>query len=475
MTSIEGFHLILHIVKNIFFGLIPLIIFVCLSCSKDQLLDTTGRVRIDKDTIRFDTIFTSAGSITNYFLIKNENKNTIRISNLQLIGGNSSFFKINVDGNPGTQFNNLEIEGEDSLYVFVRVNIQPNSDQLPFLIRDSIKIEANGFTSYKQLEAWGQNARYLRNGILKTNTTWTNELPYVILGGITIDTVATLTIEKGTRIHLNADAPMIVNGTLIVNGTKSDSVVFQGNRLDEPYKNFPGSWPGIYIKSSSKDNLLTHARITNAYQGIVAELPAANSNPKIKINNCIIDQAFDAGLLGINSSIEVSNTQITNCGNNIALVLGGNYSFNHCTIVSYSNAYISHKNPVLLASNFIKQNNQIFSDALNAQFVNSIFWGSEGFVENEVVVQKDPGASLNVVFDHVLFRVKEDPKDASFINVIRNQDPSFDSVDVSKRYFDFKLKSNSPAINKGKATSLLSDFYGLPRNGLPDLGCYEKQ
>lgn len=456
--------------------LLPIIVSVYLTaCIKDVTFDESGRIRLANDTIRFDTVFTTAGSVTGYFLIKNENKNAIRISNLELMGGNSSFFRMNVDGNPGTQFSNLDIEGEDSMYVFVRVNIQPNNDLLPFLIRDSIKIVSNGFTSYKQLEAWGQNAHYIRNGVLKNDTTWNNDLPFVILGGLTIDSTATLTIQKGTRIHLNADAPLIVKGTMIVNGTKNDSVVFQGNRLDEPYKNFPGGWPGIYFRSSSRNNQLTHAIIKNAYQGIVAELPANNSNPKIKLNNCIIDQAFDAGLLGINSSIEVNNTQISNCGNNVALVLGGNYSFNHCTVVSYSSSYLSHKNPVLLASNFIKQNNQVFTASLNARFENSIFWGSEGFVENEVVVQKDGTATLNVVFDHVLFRVKEDPKDVTLTEIIRNQDPSFDSVDVSKRFYDFRLKSNSPAINKGKTSSLLTDFYGLPRNGLPDLGCYEKQ
>jgi len=462
-------------VKQLHSLLFFLVSLQMLSCSKENLIDTNGRISLENDTIRFDTVFTSAGSVTSYFLIKNENKNTIRINNLELMGGNSSFYKINVDGSPGTQFTNLEIEGEDSMYVFVRANIQPNNNLLPFIIRDSIKIVANGFTAFKQLEAWGQNARYIRNGIIKTNTNWTNELPYVILGGISIDTFATLTIQKGTRIHLNADAPMIINGTLIVNGTKNDSVVFQGNRLDEPYRNFPGSWPGIYFRSSSRDNQLTHARIINAYQGLVAEQPATNSNPKVTLNNCIIDQAFDAGLLGIKTSLEINNTQISNCGNNIALLLGGNYTFNHCTVVSYSSSYLSHKNPVLIASNFIKQNNQIFTASLNARFENSIFWGSEGFVENEVLVQKEGSATFNVVFDHVLYRVKEDPSQVTLNQIIRNQDPAFDSIDVSKRYFDFRLKSSSPAINKGKIGSLTTDFYGLPRNGLPDLGCYERQ
>jgi len=463
-------------VKKVFVSFIVLLLFILLhSCNKETLLDSSGRLQLSNDTIRFDTVFTSAGSVTNYFLIKNENKGKVRISNIQLMGGTGSFYQINVDGSPGTQFSNLELEGNDSMYVFVRVNINPNTDLLPFIIRDSIKIEANGFTSFKQLEAWGQNARYIRNGKISTATTWTNELPYVLLGACTIDSVATLTIEKGTRVYLNADAPLLVQGSLIVNGTKKDSVVFTGNRLDKPYRDFPGSWPGIYFRSTSKNNFLTHAHILNAYQGIVAELPSPNTSPKVVVNNCIIDQSFEAGILGINSSLEVNNTRISNCGNNIALALGGDYQFTHCTVVSYSNVFISHKNPVLTTTNFIKQNNQIFTAPLDARFTNSIFWGSEGFVDNEVVVFKEGVTPFNVAFEHVLFRVKEDPKDVQLTEIIRNQDPAFDSIDVSNRFYDYHLKNNSPALNKGKTTSLLNDLDGLPRNGLPDLGCYERQ
>jgi hypothetical protein len=66
----------------------------------------------------------------------------------------------------------------------------------------------------------------------------------VILGGIQVDTTATLTIQKGTRIYLHADAPFVVDGTLRVQGSSHDTdrVYFSGDRLDEPYKDFPGSW-----------------------------------------------------------------------------------------------------------------------------------------------------------------------------------------------------------------------------------------
>ena len=53
--------------------------------------------------------------------------------------------------------------------------------------------------------------------------------------------------------------------------------------------------------------------------------------------------------------------------------------------------------------------------------------------------------------------------------------PQFDSVDVVRRIYDFRLKDGSPAINKGMITPLTTDFNGLARVGLPDLGCYEKQ
>ena len=430
---------------------------------------------IGNDSLQFDTVFTTAGSVTQYFLIKNENKQKVNISNVQLMGGTSSAFKINVDGSEGTQFHNIEIAGNDSMYVFVRVNINPNANNQPFVIRDSIKIQWNGNTSFKQLEAWGQNANYIRSTIFQGNINWTKDKPYVILGGMIVDTNSVLTIQPGTRIHLNADAPFIVDGTLIINGTKSDSVVFRSNRLDEPYRDYPGAWPGIYFRGSSINNQLKYTYVTNAYQGIVVEKVASNANPKLTLNNCVLDNVYDIGLLAVNSSVVANNCLISNCGTNIALIYGGNYQFNHCTVVSFSNSFVQHKNPAVSATNFVKQNNTVYTSPLTASFTNSIVWGDEGFVDNEIVVQKEGTAAVNVTLNNVLFRTKVDPLNTSLNNVLKNTNPAFDSVDVIRRIYDFRLKAGSPAINKGMITPLTTDFNGLSRVGLPDLGCYEKQ
>ena len=297
----------------------------------------------------------------------------------------------------------------------------------------------------------------------------------MILGGLIVDTNAVLTIQQGTRVHLNADAPFIVDGTLVISGSKSDSVVFRSNRLDDPYRDYPGAWPGIYFRGSSRDNQFTYTYIKNAYQGIVVEQPSSNANPKLRLNNCVLDNIYDIGLFAVNSSVIANNCLISNCGTNIAMIYGGNYQFTHCTVASFSNSFIQHKNPAITATNFVKQNNTVYTSPLTAAFTNSIVWGDEGFVDNEFVVQKEGNAAVNVTLNNVLFRAKADPSNTSFNNVLRNMNPQFDSVDVVRRIYDFRLKDGSPAINKGVITPLTSDFNGLARVGLPDLGCYEKQ
>src|SRR5262249_37340534 len=150
-------------------------------------------------------------------------------------------------------------------------------------------------------------------------------------------------------------------------------VYFRGDRLDDPYKDFPASWPGIFFNSGSKDNVLNYAVLKNAYQAIAAQDPSPNSNAKITLNQCIIDNAYDAGIVTLNSSVSATNCLVSNCGKNVYLIMGGNYQFVHCTVASYSNSYILHKDPVLVVSNYVNVNNVPQTAALSASFQNCIF------------------------------------------------------------------------------------------------------
>jgi hypothetical protein len=182
-----------------FLFLLSAIIF---SCKKESFITSPqAKLSTSADTLKYDTVFTSVGSVTQSFKIFNDNNQKLRLSQVKLSGGASSAFKINVDGTAATEADNIEINANDSIYVFVQVNVNPNASNLPFLLRDSILISYNGNQKFVQLQAYGQNAIFLNTVKLTGNVTWNKTLPYVILGGILIDSNAKLTVQEGTRIY----------------------------------------------------------------------------------------------------------------------------------------------------------------------------------------------------------------------------------------------------------------------------------
>lgn len=459
--------------------LVPVVFLLLFSsCKKDSFITSSDALlTTSADSLKYDTVFTNTGSITQSFKISNPNNQKLLLSRVKLMGGSSSSFKININGVLSPEINNVEIAAEDSIYVFVTVSINQNATNLPFIVKDSIEISFNGNSRYVQLQAYGQNANFLRSRILKGNITWSNNLPYVILGSLKIDTGAVLTIEPGCKIYAHADAPFMVDGTLIINGTKADKVIFAGDRLDEDYRDLPASWPGIYFRGSSHSNILKYTTIKNAYQAIVAEQPSGNTSPKITLHQCIVDNAYDAGILCVNSSLQADNSLISNCGKNISIIYGGDYLFTHCTVASYA-SFIIHKNPVLSLNNFAALNGTTYSADLNALFRNCIFWGENGALDDEISVSKQGNNNFAVTFDRCLYKAKTDPPYSIFNAPIKNTDPLFDSINVSKRYYDFHTgqKPDAPGINKGAATGFSKDLDDNPRSiVLPDLGCYEKQ
>jgi hypothetical protein len=464
-----------------FFCLLPIAYCLLLtsSCKKDSFITSEfAQVNITADSLKYDTVFATTGSITKSFKIINDNNQKLRLGKVKLIGGATSAYKMNVNGSATSEVTNLDIEANDSIYVFVSVTINPNAANLPFIVSDSILINYNGNNRYVQLQAYGQNANFLRNRVLAGNVVWTNNLPYVILGSIRIDTTASLTIQAGCKIYSHATAPFIVDGTLIINGTKTNPVTFAGDRLDGDYKNLPASWPGIYFRGSSKNNVLTYAVVKNANQAIVTEKPSVNASPKVILHQCIIDNAFDAGILCVNSSLLADNSLISNCGSNINLTYGGIYNFTHCTVAAYSTNFLTHKNPALNVNNFTQQAGTTLTADLNAVFRNNIFWGDGGIVDNEISVNKQGANPFIVLFEKNIYRSIADPSNSTLNGNIKNADPAFDSINITKNIFDFRVTKNAlaPGINAGIATGLPKDLDNKNRNvGLPDIGCYEKQ
>ena len=149
-----------------------------------------------------------------------------------------------MNGTSAAEVNDVEINANDSIYVFVQVNVNPTASTLPFIFRDSIQIIYNGNKKLIQLQAYGQNAIFLKNNMLTGNVNWNKNLPYVVIGGIQIDTNATLTISAGTKIFLHADAPFLVDGTLKANGTKERTGNFFRRQAGCGLQRFAGKLAG---------------------------------------------------------------------------------------------------------------------------------------------------------------------------------------------------------------------------------------
>jgi hypothetical protein len=372
---------------------------------------------------------------------------------------------------------NLGIAANDSLIIFVSVYIRAGSRPVPFRLQDSIRISYNGKEQFIQLSAWGQNAHFLKNLVIQHDTTWPNDLPYVIYGGLTIDSNATLTIQPGTHIYVHADAPIYVDGSLKVMGdsTSSQRVYFTGDRLDLPYANYPGSWPGIFFRQNSRDNVLNYAVLQNGNQTLVSEGPSTDLNPKLSLNQCIINNSLAEGILAIQSSIQAVNCLISNCGQNVVIGSGGVYQFEYCTVASYSTNLLFHQLPVLTVSNSGENGSQVITGDLNAGFINCIFWGSDG-IPDEAIIQKDGNTVFNVVFDHTILKQQNYPAniDSSFLWL--NADPLFIATGTPVNTYNFQLQSGSPALDKAANSGINIDLNGDPRPAnLSDLGCYERQ
>ena len=106
------------------FTLLLLSVFVA-SCSDDADFssDTGLRLQFSSDTITFDTLFTETGSSTASFLVYNRNSSSLRISTVKLGSGDSSPFRVNVDGQYGDNICDVEVRKGDSIFVFVGIAI----------------------------------------------------------------------------------------------------------------------------------------------------------------------------------------------------------------------------------------------------------------------------------------------------------------------------------------------------------------
>jgi hypothetical protein len=422
------------------------------------------RLRFSADTLRFDTVFTTVGSITHRLIVYNPNQQSVKIHVSK--EGNHSPFRYNVDGIPLMNECDVEIAGRDSMYVFAEVTVNPQNSDLPIRILDSVRFETDGYLQQVYLEAYGQDAVILKNAAIG-NEIWQSVKPYLIEGTLTVDTLQTLNIKEGTRIFLAPGADIRIKGTLIAEGSVEHPILFSGIRMEKTYRKLPGQWGSILLTTASRDNLLRHVEIRNGTNGLLIGRPGTHPLPSVALDAVSIHDMSYSGLMCFSSDLYASNCLIYNCNYyTVAVFCGGNGMFAHCTFANNYSSYIKRKGIPVFSAHRDYQN-QTSDVPLSIGCFNTI-------IEGNMYEELSLGNGISYRFDHCLLRTGADTSLPGFEMVISRLDPMF----IAPEEDDFRLNATSPARDAGsrnQAENLPLDMLGNGRlkDHAPDLGAFE--
>jgi hypothetical protein len=494
------------------------------SCRKDfDFAPSTGNLEFSKDTIYLDTIFSNIGSSTYNLKVYNRSNDDISIPTLRLSQGESSNYRLNVDGLPGKEFENVELLANDSLFIFVETTADIQAlalNSLEFLYTDAIEFDTGTNSQKVELVTLIKDAVFIypdrdnTTGIVETLTfdvdgdvtqdettlqgrflennelTFTNEKPYVIYGYAAVGDGDVLTIEAGARVHFHANSGLLVtnNASLKVNGALSadqelleNEVIFQGDRLEPLYENIPGQWGTIWLFNGSVDNDINYATIKNGTVGILSEGNQNAIEDKLTITNSQIYNSSNFGILGRASSIRAENVVINASGqSSFAGTLGGKYSFTHCTIANYWNNSF-RQFPAVFLNNYVTDENNmsIGNDLMEANFNNCIIFGNDN---PEIGFDNISDNLFNFKFTNCLIRFQDTSGNFSsnanygisntdlYEDCIFNSDPDF-----KLPFKNMLMIGENSAANGAGSTSfeITNDILGEPRPSPPDLGAYK--
>jgi hypothetical protein len=481
-----------------------LILLTLVACNQDEIItDSTARLHYSADTITFDTVFTTIGTVTKGFKVYNQHDKYIRISRIYLREGGASNFRVSVDGANEKEYTDIEIAPNDSIYIFVEATLDPVSSNLPLVVEDAIVFQSNENDDEIILEAFGQNVHLYNNKTIDSEK-WLNDKPYLIYGNLTISEGQTLQISRGAKIYLHYNSSIEVQGNILAEGTLEEPVIFEGDRFDYGYDKSAGRWGTIFFDAESQGNRFEYTTVKNAVAGMQAGYPNEEGNgPSLElINTQILNSSF-AGIIAYGAQIEAYNCIIADAQYyGLVCFMGGKYNFYHSTISingafslganiyeSYTRigdglavALLNSYSPYYtLDENYNVVEKELGKDLSEANFYNCIIYGNSSREFNTIDNSKN---QLNFFLDHCI--IKSDSLDiehSAFVDqVILNEDPRFVNDSALNGKLDFRLDTLSPAKDFGSMEIiglhpiLETDYNGNSRiaDGKPDLGAFER-
>ncbi|RUT73561.1 choice-of-anchor Q domain-containing protein [Ancylomarina longa] len=446
--------------KSHLYLIIVLLLAFCYACEKgnDFSLDRNSSLSFSVDTLSFDTLLTGNGSTTKQIKIYNRSTKEIHISRIYLEDENSPY-RINLNGEQGKEWIDVDLAENDSLFAFVEVALNPANEDAPRLLKDQLVFDRDGEQQKVVFETWAQDV-YRITGNISNTQTWTANRPYLIVDSTYLNQGVTLTIEEGGRVYFKKGAALHIKGEINVLGSFEKPVYFGSERQEKLYDQVPAQWGGIYFYEESKNNKFSHFILENGSNALHFQ-GASSQNNSLELEYGIIRNFNQTGIYISNTLLRAHDLLISNCGEECLSMDGeSKCELYHSTFYN-TWFYFSRSSSILKISE---------NPLLSLTIGNSIIWG----IKNDEIelTQTDNIQLVNSLIK--LSDSKQNEYTSVFSECIFNENPLFSDAEVS----DFTLQVNSSCINIGNVeygNLFPIDSRGNRRNedNAPDLGTYE--
>lgn len=445
------------------------------SCIEDGFTTSSNDLlAFSCDTLAFDTVFTELGTPTKKFTVYNRHKKMISISSVRLEGTSGGKFYLNVDGRTGEEFHDVEIRGEDSIFVFVEAYIDPTDKNTPIEIQDNVQFVTNGVTQKVLITAWGQDVIRKYGEVITADTRFYADKPYVIFDSLVVEEGAKLTVEPGATICFHDKAFVDVRGTLDAVGTQEAPITLRGDRTDNvvgdiDFDIMSGQWGGVYIAPESFDNEMQYVLMRGSSWGVAVDSCGVLDRMKLHLFNSVLHNSSSSVLTSLHSWIEAEGTEFSDAAGSVVALVGGKTRFVNCTLANYY-LFSAISGPILYLDYVLPENEVKGVPLMDATFDNCVLYGNTSDLNIG-----DLAGSQVYLRNCLLKSAGED--DENFISC--KWDAKAEFFTVREEYiFDYRVKNGSDAIGGGDKNlspqKAALDRYGVNRfeRDSLDIGAY---
>lgn len=322
----------------------------------------------------------------------------------------------------------------------------------------SMDLASNPVITNVTLTTNGVNALALDAGTLTGTRTWNNPgIVYRLSGDVTVAAGATLTIDAGQIVKARSFAAddLIVNGTLLVNGTTEQPVIFTSDRDDtaggDTNNNGPttggnGDWNGILFNGGSTGNVLSHIDLRYAGTTNGGALVVTGAGASVTVQDSFIRNSASHALAArLSASLTAaSNLLFKNSDTGIRAESGA-------TVTAFNNTIDGNFRGVAAdgAGTSVTLTNNLVTNNTNA----GVFLSGGAAIT----------ASFNDVFNTTNY------------SGLANQTGLNGNISADPKYFNransqFGLRAGSPAVDSGTSTNApVTDFFGNARFDDPNV------